>query len=99
MPKGRMKRTSIGLLLLLAGFTAGLILTGHVRSANETAAQPVQNASQTIAIPAAVPSGLPDLTKVAAQAVQGVVNISSVTVVRTPNSPFANDPMFQYFFG
>jgi serine protease Do len=44
-------------------------------------------------------AGLPDLTGIAAQAVKGVVNISSVQVVRTPNSPFANDPMFQYFFG
>ena len=30
---------------------------------------------------------------------KGVVNISSVQLVRTPNSPFATDPMFQYFFG
>ena len=45
------------------------------------------------------PAGLPDLTGVAAQAVKGVVNISSVQVVRRPNSPFANDPFFEYFFG
>ena len=30
---------------------------------------------------------------------KGVVNISSVQVVRRPNSPFANDPFFEYFFG
>ena len=30
-----------------------------------------------------------------AQAVKGVANISSVQVVRAPNSPFANDPFFQ----
>ena len=45
------------------------------------------------------PAGLPDLTGIAAQAVKGVVNISSVQVVRRPNSPFANDPFFEYFFG
>ena len=42
---------------------------------------------------------LPDLTTIAEQATQGVVNISSVQVVRRPNSPFSNDPFFQYFFG
>ena len=30
---------------------------------------------------------------------KGVVNISSVQVVRRPNSPFGNDPFFEYFFG
>jgi serine protease Do len=45
------------------------------------------------------PAGLPDLTGIAAEAVKGVVNISSVQVIRRPNSPFANDPFFQYFFG
>ena len=28
-----------------------------------------------------------------------MTNISSTQVVRTPNSPFANDPFFRYFFG
>ena len=41
----------------------------------------------------------PDFTRVAGQAVKGVANISSLQVVRTPNSPFANDPFFRYFFG
>jgi serine protease Do len=40
-----------------------------------------------------------DFTRVAAQAVKGVANISSLQVVRTPNSPFARDPFFRYFFG
>src|SRR5262249_4475315 len=31
--------------------------------------------------------------------VKGVANISSVQVVRRSNSPFGNDPFFQYFFG
>ncbi len=30
---------------------------------------------------------------------KGVVNISSEQVVRRPNSPLANDPFFEYFFG
>ena len=94
-----MKRASIGLALLLSGFVAGLILTGRLRSAGESQAQ-TQRQNQAVALPAApLTSGLPDLSAVAAQAVKGVVNISSVTVVRQPQSPFANDPFFQYFFG
>src|SRR5215831_11667628 len=41
----------------------------------------------------------PDFTHIAGQAVKGVANISSLQVVRTPNSPFAADPFFRYFFG
>ena len=96
-----MKRASIGAALLLSGFLAGLVLTGRLRSADESTAQPAQRAGQAIAVPGslATPAGLPDLTAVAAQAVKGVVNISSVQVIRRPNSPFANDPFFEYFFG
>jgi S1-C subfamily serine protease len=43
--------------------------------------------------------GGPDFTRIAGQAVKGVANISSLQVVRRPNSPFENDPFFQYFFG
>ena len=49
--------------------------------------------------PAVAMAAGPDFTRVAGQAVKGVANISSLQVVRTPNSPFANDPFFQYFFG
>jgi Do/DeqQ family serine protease len=41
----------------------------------------------------------PDFTKIAGQSVKGVANISSLQVVRRPNSPFQDDPFFQYFFG
>ena len=43
--------------------------------------------------------GGPDFTRVAGQTVKGVANISSLQVVRRPNSPFPNDPFFRYFFG
>ena len=43
--------------------------------------------------------GGPDFTGIAGQTVKGVANISSLQVVRTSNSPFANDPFFKYFFG
>ena len=42
---------------------------------------------------------MPDFTAVAAQAVKAVTNISSLQYVQRQNSPFANDPFFQYFFG
>ena len=98
-----MKRASIGIGLLVSGFLAGLVLTGRFRSAEESTAQtPFARRSRPWPIPTGVVAaagGLPDLTDVAAQAVKGVVNISSVQVVRRPNSPFANDPFFEYFFG
>ena len=43
--------------------------------------------------------GLPDLSVVAERAVGSVTNISSTQIVRTSNSPFANDPFFRNFFG
>ncbi len=49
--------------------------------------------------PAAVTAPGPDFSAIAEQAVRGVVNIASVQIVRQPNSPFANDPFFRYFFG
>ncbi|HEV3215623.1 MAG TPA: trypsin-like peptidase domain-containing protein [Vicinamibacterales bacterium] len=104
-----MKRASIGIALLLSGFLAGLVLTGRLRSASDLAAsQTNRSAGTALAAPSSPSSiaaitgpaqGPPDFTVIAAQAVKGVVNISSVNLVRTPNSPWANDPMFQYFFG
>ena len=35
----------------------------------------------------------------AAKTIPSVMNITSLQVVRTQNSPFASDPMFRYFFG
>jgi serine protease Do len=99
--KTSMKRASIGIALIIAGFIAGLVLTGRLRSADESTAQPTQQrVAQPVALPASgALSTLPDLTAVADRAVKGVVNISSLQVVRRPNSPFANDPMFEYLFG
>jgi len=101
-----MKRASIGIALLVSGFLAGLVLTGRLRSAEESTAQTTASqtasATPTVSIPPAVATttgGLPDLTVIAAQAVKAVVNISSEQVVRRPNSPLSNDPFFEYFFG
>src|SRR5436305_7300250 len=99
-------------VLLTAGFIAGLTLTARLHISNDsladqiTAAQPAAArvpAAAASAAPAPVTPGLvapgPDFTHIAGQAVKGVANISSLQVVRTPNSPFSADPFFRYFFG
>ena len=95
-------------LLVSASFLAGLFA-----SRLRTAADPHAEAASAMIgfaadgqrapapaqyAPSATAPG-PDFTRIAGQAVKGVANISSLQVVRTPNSPFANDPFFRYFFG
>jgi Do/DeqQ family serine protease len=90
------RRTLYAIVLVLAGFLAGLVLTGRFRSASESAAEtPASAASPAPAVPGA--SGLPDFSAVAAKAVPGIVNISSVSVVRTSNWPFSDSPFSQFF--
>jgi serine protease Do len=95
-------------LLVSASFLAGLF-ANRLRSAADSRAEAapstigVATDGQRAAAPAQyAPSATapgPDFTRIAGQAVKGVANISSLQVVRTPNSPFANDPFFRYFFG
>ena len=99
------RRLAIATLLLICGFAAGLVLTGRMRSSADTGAQ-TRDAEQPQAPSSAaavqVPPGatsLPDFSRIAGQTVPAVTNISSLQVVRRSNSPFANDPFFQYFFG
>src|SRR5262245_2058490 len=99
-----MKRFVPAAVLLVTGFVAGLVLTGRMRSASESLAetsveQTVSPATPSRAAAPAVTAPGPDFTRIAAQAVKGVANISSLQVVQRPNSPFANDPFFSYFFG
>ena len=109
------RRLTLSFMLIVAGFVAGLVVTGRMRtaadsSAAERSAVPSPAAPGAAAPaapePAAAPvqtagfsSGGPDFTRVAGMAVKGVANISSLQVVRTRNSPFPNDPFFRYFFG
>ena len=100
------KRTTVGLALVLSGFVFGLVLTGRFWPASEGVAGPAQpgrapSAAPASAAQAAMPlSGSPpDFSDVAGRAVTGIVNISAISVVRTSNSPFANDPIFRQFFG
>jgi Do/DeqQ family serine protease len=96
------KRLSLSVLLVVTGLIIGLVLSGRVADRDKVVALPAdEQAAPTPArqaAPAPVAAG-PDFTAVAAQTVRAVTNISSVQVVRRPQSPFSNDPFFQYFFG
>jgi len=95
-----MRRIVLAFLFVTSGFVAGMVLTGRMRSAEEARAEMRAVASQQPA-PAspAVAGGLPDLSAVAGRAILSVMNITSLQMVRTQNSPFASDPLFRYFFG
>jgi Do/DeqQ family serine protease len=92
------------MLFITIGFLMGMVLTGRLRTAEESAAAeqvpaagapPVTQARPAVSVPAA----LPDLTTVAQRVVGSVTNISSTQIVRGSSSPFENDPFFRYFFG
>src|SRR6185436_20094031 len=103
------RRLTFPFVLVVAGFVAGLVVTGRMRTAADSrASEPPPAAAATsgqrgASLPGSAASvavsGGPDFTRIAGQAVKGVANISSLQVVRTRNSPFANDPFFRYFFG
>jgi Do/DeqQ family serine protease len=93
------RRLVLSLLLLACGFVAGLVITARMRETNDVGAQNPAPVVQPAPAPAAAASALPDFTRVAERTVPAVANISSVQVIRRPNSPYANDPVFRYFFG
>jgi serine protease Do len=103
------RRLTLSLMLIVAGFVAGLVVTGRMRTAAisdagerpraaaDADAQPRPAVAPPLPAGGAAGGGL-DFTRVAGQAVKGVANISSLQVVRTRNSPL-NDPLFNYLFG
>ena len=95
------RRLILSLALLACGFVAGLVITGRMQGANNAGAQiPQGTAPPAVTSPMqGVAVALPDFSRVAEQTVPAVVNISSQQIVRRPNSPFANDPFFQFFYG
>jgi serine protease Do len=115
MQKGMPRRLFLALVLIMAGFVGGLLLTARLHiaadsSADDVVALPAAPApppaalGQARPVPTAGPSPTivavgPDFTRVAGQAVKGVANISSLQVTKTSNSPFSADPFFRYFFG
>jgi serine protease Do len=95
---------------VFAGFAGGLVVTARLRTVSESraeaapapareAAPAVQARGSATPAPVALATGGPDFTRIAGQAVKGVANISSLQIVKTPNSPFAADPFYRYFFG
>ncbi len=101
-----MRRILFAAAAITIGFVAGLVLTGRMRTSLGSDAAPIQAgqpaAVQSPSAQAPVPrvaGGMPDFTGVAAETIPGVTNISSLQVVRQPNSPFGSDPFFRYFFG
>ena len=93
------RRIFVFALFLTAGFAAGLVLTGRMRTAEEATAAPPPAEPAPATAQSARGGAVPDLTGVAERAVSSVTNISSTQIVRTPKSPFANDPLFRQFFG
>ncbi len=99
------KRVSLLALVLSAGVVVGIVLSGTTDDRDAVLALPgsatVAEQPATAPVPAAAGvGGGPDFTRVAAQTVKAVTNISSIQVGRRRQvSPFSNDPFFQYFFG
>src|SRR6185295_10922131 len=92
------RRLLVPFLFVTCGFVGGMVLTGRWHTAEEARAEPrPPEAAQTS--PPAGMTVLPDLSTVAAKTIPSVMNITSLQVVRSQNSPFASDPMFRYFFG
>src|SRR5205085_12000553 len=94
-------------LVITGRLTVATDSRAAARRAEAAPRDPGQRTSTASVAPLAAPQpamtlpgvSSPDFTKIAAQAVKGVANISSLQVVPRSNSPFGNDPFFQYFFG
>src|SRR5688572_7102852 len=92
------RRLILSLLLLACGFAAGLVITARMRETTDAVAQnPPQAATPSPASAPGVAAPGPDFTQIAERTVPAVANISSEQVIRRQNSPFANDPFFQFF--
>ncbi|MBK5295960.1 MAG: trypsin-like peptidase domain-containing protein [Vicinamibacteria bacterium] len=102
-----LRRTAFAVVLVLAGFVAGLVLTGRMRSAGPADAAPVPAPVRPAPVAAAAaeapPRALapvgPDFTAIAERTIDTVTNISSMQPPRRRASPFAGDPFFEQFFG
>src|SRR5436305_7931538 len=97
----RARRYIFAVLLLACGFLAGLVLTGRMGAPIDAQTPASVGGGARPAVQPSLPlsGGLPDFSTVAARTVPAVANISSTQVVARQNSPFSNDPFFNYFFG
>ncbi len=96
-----MRRLAIFAALVLAGLTAGLVVSGRTGATDDAVAADQAAAAPRPARPDAAPVAAagPDFTRVAEQTTGAVTNIASLQKVQRSASPFSNDPFFQYFFG
>ena len=100
-----MRRTAFALVLVVAGFVAGLVLTGRMRSAEPVGADPVPATAVPTPVAATeapqrpLAPAAPDFTAIAERTIDTVTNISSMQPPRRRASPFAGDPFFEQFFG
>jgi len=95
------RRYILAVLILACGFLAGLVLTGRLGAATDAQTPTLASPAARPALQSSLPlsGGVPDFSAVAARTVPAVANISSTQVIARQNSPFSNDPFFNYFFG
>ena len=93
------RRIIVVTLFTTMGFAAGLVLTGRMRTAEESMAAQGAAFPGAVARTAEAPQGrpvvaaLPDLTGIAERAVNAVTSISSTQIVRS-----RPDPFWQFFY-
>ena len=98
-----MKRASIGIALLISGFLAGLVLTGRLRSADESTAQTGARARARQLSPRRQPPQHAAASPISPASPRRPSKASSTSrrcrsfAVRTRRSPTI--PFFEYFFG
>jgi S1-C subfamily serine protease len=96
------RRFALVVMLVSLGFAMGLVLLGRMRAVNEADAQapsPSARQSPPVVVAPAAAATLPDFTRIAEQTIPAVVNVSSVQFMQRRMSPYANDPLFQFFYG
>ena len=91
--------SSLPLLFVTCGFVGGMVLTGRLQHRRRGARRTAPGRRRRRRPRRSGMATLPDLSAVAAKTIPSVMNITSLQVVRTQNSPFASDPLFRYFFG
>jgi len=92
-----MPRRFVFILLMLACFTAGVLLANRYREATDAGAQTQTPARPTVTTPVTVAgaTALTDFSKIAERTIPAVVNVSAQQVVRRR----VVDPFFSFFGG
>ena len=92
-----MPRRFVFILLMLACFTAGVLLASRYREATDAGAQSQTPARPTVTTPVTVAgaAALTDFSKIAERTIPAVVNVSAQQVVRRR----VVDPFFSFFGG